>query len=157
MSNNKKIEILSYYEIPLSIKSDVPNVNGIIFTDNAIKTAIKNYKKKYIENKISFGTIGYKVKKQPYSLPLAKVAFRVDDIRKIKNKNEYKSKIAILDTVEGQKLNKKIEKMGASKFKISFFMLGNVIEKNDGVPTIHEFQIEYSCIYPEEKYNKKEI
>ena len=110
-------------KIKLLIKPDQPNINGLTFTKSAIDKAFKKYKEQIKRNK-AYGTIGYVGEK----LPLDEAAFRVKEIRKVRNKPEYEADISFLRNDNGKKLKKLLVK--EDDCKLAMMMYGELSEGN---------------------------
>lgn len=90
--------------VPL-LKADEANLNGYMYTEDAIKNAIEDYKKKIDEGQ-SFGELGYP--DTDASIPdISRISHKVTEVEM--NDKILFGKIEILDTAKGNDLKKIID------------------------------------------------
>ena len=124
-------------KLQFAIKPDVPNVNGIIFTSNAIQLAIENYKK-LIDGNGAYGVNKYF---DNHRMDLSKISFQITEISEVGNR--LYGDIKILDTPEGNKLSTVI----TPSCKIGLSMIGELHDM-----TVSSMSIAYSTILTEDNH-----
>jgi hypothetical protein len=112
--------------VPL-LKADEVNLNGYMYTEDVIKNAIEDYKKKIDEGQ-SFGELGYPDSDASIT-DISRISHKVTDIEM--NDKTLFGKIEILDTAKGNDLKKIIDNVVFRPRSV-----GNVNE--DGTVTIEK-------------------
>lgn len=120
--------------LKFNLMPDIPNINGITFTKEAVYSAINTYVEKYVNTDRSFGMIGYN-KDNIAEIDVNKYAFKVIDVKR--DGNNIYGEIEILDTPEGERLLKIL----LPTDKIGLSMSG---ELNNNI--VDDFLIQYPVI-----------
>jgi hypothetical protein len=124
-------------KIQFNIKGDVPNKNGIIFTQEAIDNAIQKYNDEVVMNGSAFGSLKY----TGNEFDMSESAFKISEITKVDNLIE--GEIEILETDSGKILKSLVNNPN----RICLMMFGDLAE--DKV-TVKSFDIAYPIVQPEE-------
>ena len=124
------------------IKGDVPNINGITFTQEAVDAAMTELNKLVVDKR-AFGRTDYE---SEFVLDLSKASFQITEI--VKKGNGYIGEVDILDTEEGIKLKEKINE----HYEIGLAMRGEIKENN----IVDSFEICYPVILEIEDESKIE-
>lgn len=121
-------------KLKFNLENDIPNINGITFTQTAIDNAISKYNKLVLDNR-ALGRTGYG---SSYVLDVSKTSFIIKSITN--EGGQYYGDIEVLNTPEGLKLKDKIRE----SCKIGLMMFGDV---NSGI--VDKFEILYPIIMNE--------